>query len=58
MRQRKAIKRAAEIIAECPLGGVCMYLIEGTKEWNKCGHYNGTVRDIKGLRVCCRFGEK
>ena len=55
MPERKAIKRKTEILAECPLDGVCLHLLEKSRTWQKCGHYQGSVRDLKGLRVCCTY---
>ncbi len=53
-----AVKRPTEITAECPHGsGVCTCKIEGSKEWLRCGNYDGTIRDQRGLRVVCLSGE-
>ena len=55
MPQRKAIKRPVEIVAECPLGGVCTQKMDGSTDWISCGHYNGTITDKKGFRVVCKL---
>ena len=53
--ERRAIRRQGEILAECPLGGICNGRIEDSKEWLRCGHYGGMVLDRRGLRVVCGF---
>jgi len=53
--ERKALKRPTEILAECPIGGTCTGKIEKSKEWRTCGHYDGMIRDRRGLRVVCTF---
>jgi hypothetical protein len=58
MKQRKAIKRSSEIVAECPLEGTCTCKMEGKKEWQRCGYYDGTVEDLDGLRVICKYQEQ
>ncbi|MDR3631738.1 MAG: hypothetical protein P4L42_15565 [Desulfocapsaceae bacterium] len=55
MRQRKAIKRVTEIVAECPVNGVCALKLQGIKPWQRCGYFDGTVRDHRGLRVVCKL---
>jgi len=55
MTQRKAIRRATEIVAECPIDGTCTCKMEGTKEWQRCGYYNGTIEDSDGLRAFCKL---
>ena len=54
-KQRPAVMRPGEIVAECPIGGVCTGKIESSKQWQRCGHYDGTIRDRNGLRVFCTF---
>ena len=54
-RERKAVQRPTEIIAECPIGATCTGKIEKSKQWRSCGHYDGTIRDRRGLRVVCTF---
>jgi hypothetical protein len=58
MRQRRAIKRATEIVAECPIDGTCANRIDGGKEWQNCGHYDGSVRTRKGTWINCRYEEQ
>ena len=55
----KAVRRAAEVVAECPVGGTCSQRRAGQKTtWLSCGHYRGTHTDSRGLLVKCRFNEK
>jgi hypothetical protein len=58
MRQRRAIRRATEIIAECPLEAVCICKVDGVKNWIRCGYYDGTVRHLKSFLVVCKYIEK
>jgi len=58
MKQRKAVKKSSEIVADCPLGGDCTSLIEGTKDWRCCGHYQGCTQTRKGCWVVCSYDEK
>ena len=50
--------RPGEIVAECPIGCICTSKIENSKEWRRCGHYDGTIRDRKGLQAICLFNEE
>lgn len=55
----KAIRRAMEIVAECPVGGVCSRRQAGRGViWTSCGYYRGTHVDSRGLLVKCRFNER
>ena len=56
--RRFAVMRPGEIVAECPIGCVCTSKIENSKEWRRCGHYDGTIRDRKGLQAICLFNEE
>jgi hypothetical protein len=58
MKQRKAVKRATEIVAECPLGGECTSQVKGRTEWMFCGHYQGCTQTRKGTWVICSYDEK
>ncbi len=58
MRQRRAIRRATSLVAECPLDGVCLCRVEGATNWLRCGYYDGTVRRLKSLLVICKYIEK
>jgi hypothetical protein len=58
MRQRRAIRRKTEIVAECPFDGVCICRVEGAKNWIRCGYYDGTVRHLGNFRVLCKYIEK
>ena len=58
MKQRKAVKRATEIVADCPIGGTCTCLVEGSKEWTTCGHYDGSIQTRKSTWVVCSYDEK
>lgn len=56
MALRKALQRATELLAECPVGGVCRRRQPGRKvSWTCCGHYRGTHTDSRGLLVKCDF---
>jgi hypothetical protein len=55
----KAIRRATEIVAECPVGGVCSRRQAGRAViWTCCGYYRGTHTDSRGLLAKCDFNEK
>ena len=55
MKQRKCIRRASEIVADCPIDCVCTSKIEGKKEWQRGGYYDGTIEDRAGLRAICKY---
>ncbi len=43
---RRAIKRATDILAECPHGAVCSYLQAGQAQmWFSCGYYMGLKKE-------------
>ena len=58
MKQRKCIRRASEIVADCPIDCVCTSKIEGQKTWQRCGYYDGTIEDRAGLRAICKYQEE
>lgn len=56
MKLRRAIKKATEIEAECPVNGTCSYLQTGRAQmWLSCGHYQGLKQVGKGLMVRCGY---
>ena len=57
MKQRKAIRRATEIVADCPIDCVCTCKLKDKKEWQRCGYYDGTIEDREGLRAYCKYQE-
>jgi hypothetical protein len=55
VREIRAVMRPTEIVAACPIGGICTEKKEKSKDWRICGHYDGSVRDRQGFRVLCKF---
>lgn len=55
MKYRPAIKRAEKIEATCPIDATCASKIEGEKKWQRCGHFDGTMQDRRGLFAVCLY---
>ena len=54
----KAVKRAVEVVAECPISGTCSRRQAGRGIiWTSCGYFRGTHTDSRGLLVKCDFNE-
>lgn len=54
-----AVERATEIVAECPLGGICGYRQSGRAVlWLFCGYYRGREKCRRGLKILCDYKEE
>lgn len=54
---RKAMVISGDIATDCPLGGQCKYqfVANNIKVAGKCGFFDGTHEDERGLFVRCRY---
>ena len=59
MTLRNGIKRGNQILAECPLEGICQILQAGKRVlWSSCGYYKGCERSRRGVKVRCEYKEE
>lgn len=55
MTYRPAIKRSDKIEAKCPIEATCAQKIENSKKWQRCGHFEGTLQNQRGLFAACLY---
>jgi len=54
MTERKAIRRKLEVLAECPINGICEMDAQHEQPAIKCGYCNDIVDDaVHGTTVVC-----